>query len=319
MKDRNDDKKATLGFKVASAVKTEANELKDSLGMQGDEFIRTLLDNYYRVSEDPSTTVACPSSARKEIKVFGKHLQQGLELLRSIVVVAESEVGQAQKRALELEEQLKSELLTANEYKKRKVEQLADKEQQIAALAKQVDDMDRLIKQLQMHSEGIDALKVAHQEKENSLNAMVVTLQEKNASFSELEKELRQKDMLIQEVEKQNVQQMHEHELAIKDLEASAAQERNKQAAEIIRLEALNDSARQQVSDFQESVRRLNETCLDLRGDKDLLKQDSVQLRSKFDELRAENLSLRNGKKQLEAEMGQFREVVGQHIDLKNF
>lgn len=319
MKDRNDDKKATLGFKVASAMKTEANELKDSLGMQGDEFIRTLLDNYYRVSEDPSTTVVCPSSARKEIKVFGEHLQQGLELLRSIVVVAESEVSLAQKRTLELEEQLKSEVLAANEHKKKKVEQLADKERQVVALAKQVDDMDRLIKQLQTHSEGVEALKVAHQEKENSLNAMVVTLQKENASFSEQEKELRQKDMLIQELEKQNVQQMHKHELAIKDMEAAATRERNKQAAEIIRLEASNDSARQQVSDFQESIRTLNETCLDLRGDKDSLKQDNVQLRSKLDELRAENLLLRNGKEQLETEMEQFREAVGQHIDLKNF
>ncbi|MCG8529191.1 MAG: hypothetical protein MI749_00845 [Desulfovibrionales bacterium] len=309
----------TLGFKVSEELKAEADQLKDSLGMQGESFVRMLLDQHYRVANDPAQTVERPSTARKEVRVFGEHLQQALELLNSIILVSEKETEQANGRAAKAEEQLKEEIVAAKEAKKDMSDELADKNQQIKNLNERIADMAEQIEQLKAHSESVDALKEAHQEKENSLNAMVVSLQEENAKYSEAKRELRNKQQLIEELERQNVRQLHEYELESKDAKANAAHELASKAAEIIRLEAVNASLVQQVEGIQEAVKNLQETCLDLREDKESLKQDNVYLKGKVDALKAENLLLQNAKEQLEVEMGQIHETVGQHIELKNF
>ncbi|MGE4338707.1 MAG: hypothetical protein AB7E55_22415 [Pigmentiphaga sp.] len=197
---------------------TRADLMANQGEMQGEEFVAAMLAALK--NQQAAEALECPSRARKEVGLFVKSLQAGVDLLNSAITVAETEAQQAKDDAATEIEAAKA---AAEKQAARLDEVEAERQEQAEELEKAKARIVELTDALELangQAESLETLKTAWSEKEAGLNQRIADLQHDRERLEEVKAKLAESEHLASQLTIQIKEIEHQHELEIRDAQA---------------------------------------------------------------------------------------------------
>jgi chromosome segregation ATPase len=209
--------KQPWAVKLEEETKARISNLQGDL--QGEEFVQAMLDAFERTQK--TEALEAPSRARKEVHLFVQQLQKGVDLLTSTITIAETEASQAKEKASTQIAKAAEEASRCEDALSQIKDQLAEKDDDLATAEARIQELCDSLEQARSQAESIDAIKLAWSEKEKNLNAQIVDLQKDRQRLDEAKTELSKLKEKVVSLESDIIELKHEHEIALKEVEAA--------------------------------------------------------------------------------------------------